>query len=66
MACCNAKMQHGLTLDLAIKLHNEDVLSLGRATELAGMKRIEIRNLLGKMGIPVVRYSPDDLEEELK
>jgi len=56
----------GLNVDLAIKLFDEEIISLGRAAELAGMNRIDFMNLLGEMGIAVVRYSPEELEEELK
>jgi predicted HTH domain antitoxin len=62
----DAMVKRGLNLDLAIKLYDEEVLSLGRAAELAGMNRIAFMNLLGEMGIPVVRYSPEELQEELK
>jgi predicted HTH domain antitoxin len=61
-----AMVKHGLNLDLAIKLYDEDVLSLGRAAELAGMNRIDFMNLLGEIGIPVVRYSPEELQQELE
>lgn len=61
-----AMLKRGLNLDLAIKLYDEDVLSLGRAAELAGMNRIDFMNLLGEMGIPVVRYSPEELQQELE
>ena len=62
----DAMVKRGLNLDLAIKLYDDEVLSLGRAAELAGMNRIDFMNLLGEMGIPVVRYAPGELQEELK
>ena len=59
-------LKSGLIVDLAIKLFDEEAISLGRAAEIARMNRIDFMNLLGNMGIPVVRYSPGELEEELK
>lgn len=58
-------LKNGINIDLAIKLFDDDVLSLGRAAELAGMGRIDFMNLLGEMGIPLVRYSPAELEQEI-
>lgn len=51
---------------LSAKLFETGRLSLGQAAELAGYSKATFMELLGKMGIPVFDYPPEDLERELK
>jgi predicted HTH domain antitoxin len=51
---------------LAVELYREGKLSLGKATELAGIKsKWEMLMLLSERGVPV-DYTADDAENDLK
>lgn len=50
---------------LCIKLYEADRISLGKAAELAGSSKWAFMELLAEQGIPVINYSPDELEREL-
>ena len=50
----------------AMEYFKEEKLSLGKAAELAEMDKIDFMFYLGKHNIPVINYSPEDLEEELE
>lgn len=56
----------GFNVSLAVKLYNEDVLTLGKAAKYANMSHEAFMDLLGSMGIPVVRYSEDELSKEVE
>lgn len=58
-------LKEGVRVALAVKLYNEDVISLGKAAKLAGMSLSEFIDHLGSRQIPVVRYGRADLEAEL-
>lgn len=58
-------LKYGVNVALAVKLFDEEMVSLGKATRLAGMSHSEFIDLLGRMDIPVVRYAPGELEKEL-
>ena len=49
---------------LSMKLFEEGKISLGKAAEMAGYSKRTYMELLGKRGIPVFNYPPEDLEEE--
>ena len=51
---------------LTIKLFEEVKVSLGYAAKMAGYSKRTFMELLGKKGIPVFNYDPEDLERELK
>ena len=51
---------------LTIKLFEEGKVSLGYAAKMAGYSKRTFMELLGKKGIPVFNYDPEDLERELK
>lgn len=51
---------------LAIHLFLEGLVSIGRASELAGVPRLEFESLLVEMGLPVVRYDLTDYERDLR
>ncbi len=58
-------VKSGVLTALAVKLYEEDVLSLGKAAKFAGCTVAEFTEQLGRAGIPSVRYSAEELEAEL-
>lgn len=59
-------LELGLRPIIAIKLFQEEALSLGKAAKLAGLSQAAFIDRLGKLGIPTVTYSADELTKELK
>jgi len=59
-------VKEGVRIDLAIKLFDENVLSTGQAAKLAGLPLVEFLKICSEQGVPVVRYEPNEIEEELK
>jgi len=57
--------QQQLRLELAVSLYARDILSFGKARELAGLDKYEFGQLLGRRGIPR-HYRPEDLQDDLK
>ena len=53
-----------LQLELAVSLYAQQILSLGKAAELAGLSRWELNDLLARRGVPM-HYSEGDLTEDL-
>ncbi len=53
-----------LTMELALTLYAQNLLSFGKARELAGMGKYEFGQLLGKRDI-VRHYSQEELEDDL-
>jgi len=51
---------------LAVYLFESEQCTLGQSAKLARLSIGEFIDLLGAVGIPVLRYSPDELEDELK
>lgn len=51
---------------LSIKLYEAGRVSLGKAAELAGYSKRAFMELLAKEGIPVINYSPEELDQELE
>jgi len=52
-------------LAIAIYLYLRKKISLGKAAELAEMSKWEFIELLSKLGIPVINYSPKELKDEI-
>ena len=50
---------------LAVKLYETERVSLGQAAKMAGYSKRAFMEILGRQGVPVFNYSPDDLREEL-
>lgn len=50
---------------LAIKLYETGKATLGQAAKVAGFSKRAFLELLGRHKIPVARYSPDELREEI-
>jgi len=51
---------------LAIKLYELGRLNLGQSAKLAGYSKGTFIELLGKYGVPVVVYPPEELREEIE
>ena len=58
-------LKEGVRVALAVKLFDDEVVSLGKAAKLAGMPQSEFIDHLGALKIPVVRYGKEELEQEL-
>ena len=58
-------LKFGVNLDLAVKLFDEEVISLGKASQLAGIPLAAFMDHLRTLGIPVARPAPGELEQEL-
>ena len=52
-------------LYLAIELYREGKISLGKASEIAGISKEEMMKVLSRKGIPI-NYDIDDLKEDIK
>ena len=50
---------------LMVKLFEMGKLSLGQAADLAGYSKPTFVELLGKLGVPVIDYPSEELEQEL-
>jgi predicted HTH domain antitoxin len=51
---------------LMIKLFETGRLSLGQAAKLAGYSKPTFIELLGKLGVPVIDYPAEDLQQEIE
>ena len=60
-----AGRQNELMLELAIALYSRGILSLGKASELARMSKVEFGLLLGRRGIPR-HYGEEELAQDLE
>jgi predicted HTH domain antitoxin len=58
------RMEEDLLIELALALYAQDVLSFGKARELAGLSKYEFGQLLGKRSIPR-HYGPEEIEDDL-
>ena len=54
-----------LSIELAVMLYSQELLSFGKARELAGMGKYEFGQRLGKEGI-LRHYGKKELEDDLK
>ena len=59
-------VREGINVALAIKLFDEETISLGKAARLAGMGVVEFMDCLAALHIPVARPLSGELEEELE
>lgn len=59
------EIQGRLKKELAVRLYSKNLLSFGKARQLAGITRWEFHDLLGKENV-VRRYDVRELEEDLK
>jgi predicted HTH domain antitoxin len=59
-----AEQEDQLLRELAVALYARDILSFGKARELAGLSKIAFGLLLGERGVPR-HYTIDDLAEDV-
>ena len=59
-----AETKSRLKLELAVSLYAQDILSLGKAAELAGISRLQLNDALAKRRVPM-HYTQDDLRDDL-
>lgn len=50
---------------LMVKLFETGKISLGQAAKMAGYSKPTFIELLGKLGVPVIDYPPEELEQEM-
>lgn len=50
---------------VAVRLYENEIVSLGRAARIAGLSVGELIDRLAALKIPVARYSAEELEREL-
>jgi len=55
-----------MKLYTAIELYRMQKLSMGKASELAGINKIDFMFELGKYEIPAIHYDEDDFKEEIE
>ncbi|MFM9969672.1 MAG: UPF0175 family protein [Burkholderiales bacterium] len=55
----------GVHVVLAVHLFESETISLGKASKIAGYPISKFIDLLGSLKIPVIRYSPEELEREV-
>ncbi len=55
-----------IKLFMAVRLYEKEALSLGKAAELVGKDKEEFMSVLSEHGIDVIRYSKEELDEEIK
>ena len=60
-----AMLRSGVRVALAVKLFDEEAVSLGKAAKLAGVSQSEFINHLGALKIPLARYGADELAQEV-
>jgi len=58
------RIKQDLLTELAAALYGQEVLSFGRARELAGMSKYDFGRLLGKRGIER-HYGPEELQDDI-
>lgn len=61
----DALLSTGLHRTLAVNLYQSHELSLGKAAELAQMPKLEFTEYVSRLGIPVVDYPAEELDQEL-
>jgi len=50
----------------AVKLFEAGKVSLGQAAKLAGFSKRAFMDVLGRQGVPVFNYDPEELREETR
>ncbi|WP_028995710.1 UPF0175 family protein [Azonexus hydrophilus] len=63
--CDEMLISDGLGTGLAIKLFVDERISLGRAARLVGVSISEMIDILGVLGVAVIRPSEEELDREL-
>ncbi len=59
-------LKSGINVALAVRLFDEESISLGKAARLAAMNVPDFMDHLAQLHIPVARPQPGELEQELE
>ena len=54
-----------MRLAAAVKWYEMQLVSQGKAADVAGLSRAEFLTALGRFGVPVFQYTADEIEEEV-
>ena len=60
-----SQLEKDIKQKYALSLYREEEVSLSAAAEIAGMNLYDFMNECKKHHIPVINYSPDELDNEL-
>ena len=58
-------LRHGIPSALAVQLYRSQSVSIGVARRIAGVDLEQFMDLLGSLGIAVIDYDPQELDQEL-
>lgn len=59
------RIEHDIRIELALSLYEQEILSFGKARELAGLGKYEFGKLLGERKI-IRHYGEEELQQDLK
>lgn len=59
------ELEERLRVELALRLYEKGIATLGQARRIAGLSRWDFLELLAREGIPM-RYGEDELREDLE
>ncbi|MCE4607387.1 MAG: UPF0175 family protein [Caldisphaeraceae archaeon] len=59
------ELEEGLRIELALRLYEKDIASLGQARRIAGISKWEFLELLAKESI-LLHYDEEELKEDLE
>ncbi len=59
------RIEHDIRIELALSLYQQEILSFGKARELAGLGKYEFGKLLGDRKI-TRHYGKEELQQDLK
>ena len=59
------ELEERLRIELALRLYEKDIASLGQARRIAGLSKWDFLELLAKEGIPL-HYGEEELREDLE
>lgn len=59
------ELEAQIRLMAALKMFELGKLSSGKAAQLAGISRVEFFEMCGRYQVPIVNYSPEEIEAEL-
>jgi len=59
------ELEERLRVELALRLYEKGIASLGQARRIAGLSKWDFLELLAKEGIPI-RYGEEELREDLE
>lgn len=61
-----SELQDDIKISLALRLYQQQKLTLGKAAQLAGITRLEFENLLAENKIPISNLDFQDIENDIE